>query len=262
MLPEAEHYARVAAFLCVELLRNGADEDLEFAFTRTEPILELTLERMRLADHALLGLVGELLVLAVALESAPDADTTELARGWDGWRPSLRDFSWGTVGVEAKTTTGPTSTHTVTGTHQVEADTAAGETGLFLISIGVRPTEPHENTVSLPGLADRILARLDASAASMFLVHLREYGAVTGFGYDHATMHDDPAFAMAFEVTFVRGYDMRDENVAVLRSADIAEHQHVNPRSLRFAVQLPVTVTGDMNPVVGPHQVVGAILGR
>lgn len=260
-LPQAEHFERVAAFLCVEMLRNGADEDLQAAFTRTEPILELALERMRPANQALLGLIGELLVLASALESSHDSDTAALAHGWDGWRPSLRDFSWGATGVEVKTTTGPTSTHIVAGTHQVDTDTANGESRLYFVSIGARLTEPHQNSVTLPTLVDRILARLTSVGAdtNSFLAHLREYGAASGFGYDHATMREEPAFSASFEITFVRAYDMGDENVAVLRSADVAQYQHISPGSLRFAVQLPVAVTGDLNPVVGLHQAIMAI---
>jgi hypothetical protein len=263
VLPEAGHFDRVAAFLCVELLRNGADEDLALAFARTEPILELTLERLRPSDQSLLGLLGEMLFLAAACEAADDSHVAYVVGGWDGWRPSLRDFSWGRIGVEAKTTTGPTSTHSVQGTHQVEPDTDNGEDLLFLLSVGLRPIDPHPNTVTLPGLVDRILSRLTAAGVEpdTFLVRLREYGATVGFGYDHTTMREDPAFTEAFEVGFVRAYDMTDENVSVIRSDDVAEHQHVNPRSLRFTVQLPVTVSGDINPIVGLNQAAAAILG-
>lgn len=263
VLPEAGHFDRVAAFLCVELLRNGADEDLALAFARTEPILELTLERLRPSDQSLLGLLGEMLFLAAACEGAEDSHVASVVGGWDGWRPSLRDFKWGRIGVEVKTTTGPTSTHSVQGTHQVEPGTDNGEDLLFLLSVGLRPIDPHPNTVTLPGLVERILSRLTAAGLEpdTFLVRLREYGAATGFGYDHTSMREDPAFTEAFEVGFVRAYDMTDENVAVIRSDDVAQHQHVNPRSLRFAVQLPVTVSGDINPIVGLNQAAVAILG-
>ena len=264
VLPEAGHFERVAAFLCTEVLRNGADDDLALAFSRTEPILELTLERLRLSDQSLLGLIGEMLFLTSACEAADDAHLATVISGWCGWRPSLRDFSWGRTGVEVKTTTGPTSTHTVQGTHQVETDNDNGEDTLFLLSIGLRPTEPHTNSVSLPGLVARILSRLAAVGLEpdTFLVQLREYGAASGFGYDHRSMSADPAFTVAYEIAFVRAYDMTDDGVAVIRSGDVAEHQHVNPRSIRFAVQLPVTVSGDLNPIVGLHQAAAAILGR
>jgi len=264
VLPDAGHFDRVAAFLCVELLRNGADEDLALAFARTEPILELTLERLRPSDQSLLGLIGELLFLAAACEAADASHVASVVGGWHGWRPSLRDFSWGRIGVEVKTTIGPTSTHSVQGTHQVEPDTGNGEDLLFLLSVGLRPPiDPHPNTVTLPGLVDRILSRLTAAGVEpdTLLVRLREYGATAGFGYDHRSMREDPAFTVAFEVGFVRAYDMTDQNVAVIRSDNVAEHQHVNPRSLRFVVQLPVTVSGDVNPVVGLSQAAAAILG-
>lgn len=263
VLPDAGHFDRVAAFLCVELLRNGADADVALAFARTEPILELTVERMRLSDQTFLGLVGEMLFLAAACEAADDVRVASIVGGWDGWRPSLRDFSWGRTGVEVKTTTGLVSTHSVSGTHQVEPDTDNGEDLLFLLSVGLRPIDSHTNTVTLPGLVDRILSRLAASSVEhdAFLVRLLEYGASSGFGYDHRSMSTDPSFTVAFEVGFVRAYDMTDENVAVIRSDDVAEHQHINPRSLRFSVQLPATVSGDVNPIVGLNQAAAAILG-
>jgi hypothetical protein len=48
----------------------------------------------------------------------------------------------------------------------------------------------------------------------------------------------------------------------VLRRADAIARQHVELTSLRYSVDLPVTVSGDLNPTVGLQQVAKAILGH
>ncbi len=268
VLPAVGHFDQVAAFLCTELLRSGADDHLEQAFKRMEPILELAIERLRLSDDAFLGLVGELLLLNAICQRADDADVAIAVEAWDGWQQSLRDLSCGAIGVEVKTTTRSTSTHRIQGTHQVEPnDDGTGgrvEAGLYLVSIGLRTAAPSENTLTVPYLVDRILGRLHAigrqDAANIFLSHVREYGSWSGFGYDHRTMCDDAAFARPFVVTFVRAYDMTDENIAVLRRSDVVAHQHVETGSLNYTIDLPSRVSGDLNPVVGLNQAAAVIL--
>lgn len=269
LLPAVGHFDEVAAFLSTELLRNGADNDLRTAFRKTEPIISLVIERLWLSDGALLGLAGELLLINALCQRAPDDDVAQVVQAWDGWRQSLRDFTWGTVGVEVKTTRGSTSTHQVQGTHQVElydGETANWhETGLILVSIGLRVVTPHDNSFTVPMLVDRVVGRLHDvgrdDAAEVFLARVREYGSGSGFGYDHRTMPHDASFARAFDTTFVRAYDMTDENVSVLRRADVVARQHVNADSLTYTIDLPVRASGDLNPVVGISQAAAAILG-
>ena len=268
LLPAVGHFDEIAAFMCTELLGNAVDSDLKTAFQKTEPIISLLIERLWLSDDALLGLAGELLLINALCQRAPDDDVARVVQAWDGWRQSLRDFAWGTVGVEVKTTRGSTSTHQVQGTHQVELyDGETGgwqETGLILVSIGLRVVTPHDNSFTVPMLVDRIVGRLHDvgrnDAAEVFLVRVREYGSGSGFGYDHLTMSHDASFARAFETAFVRAYDMTDANVSVLRQADVVVHQHVDASSLAFTIDLPASVSGDLNPVVGISQAAAAIL--
>ncbi|MCX7522589.1 PD-(D/E)XK motif protein [Microbacterium sp. STN6] len=267
LLPAAGHFDEIAAFLCTELLMNGADSDLGTAFKKTEPIIRLVIGRLWLSDGALLGLAGELLLIDALCQRADDV--AQVVEAWDGWRQSLRDFTWGTTGVEVKTTSGSTSTHQVQGTHQVELySEEAGswqESGLILVSIGLKAVTPHANSFTVPMLVDRIVGRLyDASrddVAEVFLARVREYGTESGFGYDHRTMSHDVSFARSFETNFVRAYDMTDENISVLRRADVTPHQHVNASSLTYSIDLPVRVSGDLNPVLGISQTATAILG-
>jgi hypothetical protein len=47
------------------------------------------------------------------------------------------------------------------------------------------------------------------------------YGSESGIGYEHATMANEAPFTAPFSVTFVRGYDMADPAVEVLRRDDV-----------------------------------------
>ncbi|MCP5934038.1 hypothetical protein NL369_28385, partial [Klebsiella pneumoniae] len=49
LLPAAGHFDQVAAFLCTELLRNGASENPGRAFWKAEPVIELAIQRLRIA---------------------------------------------------------------------------------------------------------------------------------------------------------------------------------------------------------------------
>ena len=267
ILPAQGHFDQVAAFICVELLRAGADTDLPHALAETEPLIALLFERLWLSDSALLGVAGELLVLAAVVEGASDEDVAVVVEGWAGWQRSLRDLTLGSVGVEIKTTTRTTSSHQIQGTHQIEADSdgAAGmrESRLFLVSVGLKRSPTHENTVAVPTLVESIVTRLRVvgrdDVAAVLLARVREYGAWSGFGYDHLTMSTDPAFAVDFEVGFVRAYDMSDPNVAVLRRSDVLEYQHVEAASLSYVLDLPPKVTGDLNPIAGLQKVAAAL---
>lgn len=268
LLPGIGYFDQVAAFLCAELLRLGIDDDLERAFSEAEPILELAIERLRLSDGAFLGLAGELLLIGSLCRCAEDAVVARVVESWQGWHPSLRDFSWGTLGVEVKATSRASSTHQIQGTHQVELNDGEGggqaETGLYFVSIGLEGTGPHENSSTVPELTEGILERLCVVGRSdlvePFLARVKEYGSGAGFGYDHHTMRSDPAFTRTFVVAFVRAYDMTDTTIAVIRRDDAARYQHVDPGTVRYSVRLPTQITGDLNPVVGLNQTALAIL--
>ncbi len=268
LLPALSHYDQVVAFICTELVRNGADIDLDGSFARTEPIIELAIEQLQMSSDAMLGLVGELLLLDALCRNSEPGGLPQVLASWDGWQRSARDFSLDTVGIEVKTTRRDTSSHLVQGVHQVEV--ADGENGgvpesrLVLVSVGVRPGEPEDDSFTIPILVDRITALLeDAGLQDLvdgFLNHVAEYGSWSGLGYDHRAASRDPAFAVPYVTKFFRGYDMTDSSVEVLRRDDIAIHHHVDSGSVRFRIDLPLAISAN-NPVNQPNQVARAILG-
>jgi len=268
-LPALMHFDQVAAFICTELLRNGADTSLQSAFAKTEPIIELAIERFRVSHQIVVGLTGELLLLEALCRGAADAQVGRVIGSWDGWKRSSRDFDLEGVGVEVKTTTGNTSTHFVEGVHQVErnSDSVNGqlEHHFFLVSIGLQAVGGYEDPINVPWLVDRILERMrttgsDESAVGEFLYRVSEYGSDSGVGYKHGTQTPDPAFAAGFLTTFFRAYDMGDEAIQVLRRQDVSVRAHVDIGSVNFRIDLPAIVSLG-NPIVGANQVASAILG-
>lgn len=267
-LPALGHFDQVGAFIAAELLREQADTNLERAFAVTEPLIELAIKRLEISENAILGLIGELLLLDALCRRVDDLLVGPIIQAWDGWRRSARDLRWESTGVEIKTTTRTTSSHTIHGVHQIEpaasTDDEPGEARLILVSIGLRHADLHMPALSIPALVESIVKRLNAAGASgsvnEFLTRVAMYGSESGIGYEHATMANEAPFTAPFTATFIRGYDMTDPAVQVLRRDDVVAHQHVDAQSLTFRVELPATINLE-NPVAGARRVAEAILG-
>lgn len=266
-LPALGHFDQVGAFIAAELLREKADANLERAFSVVEPLIELAIKRLEISENAILGLVGELLLLDALCRRADDPQVGPVVQAWDGWRRSARDLTWKGTGVEIKTTTRVTSSHVIDGVHQIEpmpvTDDAPGEARLLLVSIGLCQADPNAPALSIPSLVESIVNRLTATGAggtvNEFLTRVAAYGSESGIGYEHSTMVNEAPFTTPFTVTFIRGYDMADPAVEVLRRDDVVAHQHVDAQSLTFRVDLPATISLD-NPVAGARRVAEAIL--
>ncbi len=267
LLPALGHFDQVGAFIAAELLREKADDDLERAFAVTEPLIELAIKRLEISENAILGLVGELLLLDALCRRADDLHVGPIVQAWDGWRRSARDLTWEGTGVEIKTTTRSTSSHSIHGVHQIEpapaTDDDPGEARLLLVSVGLHQADLNVPALSIPSLVVSIVERLTATGASglidEFLIRVEMYGSESGIGYEHVTMAKEAPFTTPFTVTFIRGYDMADPAVEVLRRDDVVAHQHVDAQSLTFRVELPATISV-ANPVAGTRRVAEAIL--
>jgi hypothetical protein len=204
----------------------------------------------------LVGLIGELLLLDALLRAAPSGSAHDLFCAWFGFKPSSRDFQLGTVGIEVKTTTGPASSHIIHGVHQVELGQSVHgeqETSLFLVSLGLRwLDDPMTGGSSLPDLVDAILGRLaDDDDRKALLAAVRSYGGDSVLGYNHEDDRNRRRFRRRFELKFERSYDMVDDSIKVLRSAQLDGLTHLEASSLTYRVNLPNQVRGDLNPMVG-----------
>jgi hypothetical protein len=273
LLPAAGHFEQVAAFLCTELLRNDATTDLPEAFAQTEPLIELAIDELMLADEALIGLCGEMLVLNALLRYAPDTRVGALVEAWKGHRETPRDFQLESRGVEVKTTTRSTSSHLFTGVHQLEVGhgvDGAEEAAYMLMSLGLEwvDSEDGENTTSLPELIDAGLERITnalGSSADAYIGelvgHIADYGSPTALGYDHTTMLESARFSRRFRLRFARGYDIGDSAIRLLTTDDMRQRPFIDVESLHLRVNLPDEVTGNLNPVVGLSNCAQRILG-
>lgn len=262
LLPSAGHFEQVAAFLSTELVRNGASDDIARAFATTEPLIELAIADLMMADEVLLGLCGEMLVLHALVQAVPDYEVAQVLTSWKGYRDTARDFQLGRVGVEVKTTTHLSSSHRFRGIHQLEV--GHGVDGQFedtfaLLSIGVEwtsPDEPHATT--LPELIEFMIERTRAALGGQaeprvvdFLDRLAMYGSPTTIGYDHRTMSSSGRFSRPLRVLFARCYDMGDEAIHLLTTDDMRSRPLIDSDSLHARINLPDRVRGDVNPVIG-----------
>lgn len=256
VLSSAEHFDGVAAFICTELVAKGIEHDPVDAFRSAEPVIALALRRAALSNQAMVGLAGELYVLARLTQLLPHR-THQVVDGWFGSVPSSRDLQLGPVGVEIKTTTGGQSHHHISGLHQVEVGAsvdAVPETHLLLLSIGVEWLPASAETGrSIPELVEVVSAGLgeDSARRDAFIARVKQYGGDAAIGYDHDSQRHSARYVQPFVTTFERLYDLADERIKLLRTEDVREATHVDVSSINYRLQLPSTVTGDRNPVIG-----------
>jgi hypothetical protein len=272
VIPGDPHFIGVVALIVDELLRNGFDINPQLAFVRSEALIEMALERAGVSDESVLGLLGELIVLEqfLVLHPAPGIRHRFLDI-WTGYQRASRDFSGNGVSIEVKATTRNRSRHHISNLDQVtptSTQSGSGSDALFLVSVGLLPSQTSGRSVA--SQADRICQLLTrdlpteeaAHLCGSFLQCLRQYGVAPGggVGYDHDLMQSWPMFASAWEIRFLRIYDMSDELLLIPRRSDFARFQHTVDGSMRFEIDLPDVVRGDINPTADASEVVRRLL--
>lgn len=255
VLPAADHFDGVAAFICSELIANGVSDSVAAAFRRSEPVIALALRRATLGNQVLVGLAGELFVLARLVDAWPER-AAQVVAGWFGSRPSSRDLQLGPIGIEIKTTTQSESVHHIQGIHQVERGVSVDdepETHLFLLSVGIEWLPAGSTTgFRIPELVEKIAASLaDSAQRDEFLDRVHQYGGDTGIGYDHRTQQRSQRYRRPFHTRFERLYDLDDDRIRLLLSPDVAIATNVDVDSISYRIRLPAQVRGDINPVAG-----------
>lgn len=272
VLPAAGHFEKVAALISTDLLNNGAEHDLETAFSQTEPLIDLAIGDLLLADETFLGLCGEMLVLRSLLREAPPADRPMVLRSWFGYRETPRDFQIGFTGIEVKATTTEASSHLFAGVHQTEVGHGVNgleENTLFVCSVGLEWARHGAavSTTSLPEMVEEVSHLVLGAGRSMterdlvdFFRNVARYGNSREFGYDHHTMSEFSRFDRRFSVRFVRLYDMGDDTIRLITTDDLNQRPFIDSASLSFRINLPNRVNGDLNPVTGLSNATKAIL--
>lgn len=258
LLPEGEHVDAIAAAILVELLRHDVQEDVQVAFTRTEPLISLALSESAPQSAVVTGLAGELLTMRY-LRLVPGVTPSQALSMWKGYGRSSRDFEVGAVGFEVKATTTGESRHHIEGWYQVEpgvtADPEVLETGLNIVSIGIQWLQPGiEGAFTIENLVKSLRAGLTESEWLQLLSFVRGYcGEV--FTVDDDGAAADSAFTTSFECGEVRLFDMTDPAIRVLTQGDLEDKVHTVPDSVSFEILLP-RVVGLGNPLLGWDAVV------
>ncbi len=269
VLPPASYFLAVATLLAVELHRAGlgTDRPLQDVIDEVEPIIEMALRRGALGESHQVGLLGELLCLEVLMDAVlrhPELRMSVLDM-WQGHRQGLRDFRIGGAAIEVKTTQQESSSHKISGLHQVEPTDVDGvvEDALFMLSVGLAASE-HEGQ-TLPEVVQRIVDRLADPATHpgglsplqrRFLDDVSRYGSGASRGYDHGTMAQWQVYGERFRATFTpRLYDLADPDVRIIRRRDLAG-TYVSPADIQYRIDLEPNING-MNPVASwQHTVV------
>lgn len=259
-LPRGDAFRTATAAIVAELFRRGIDaRPTVEVFAEVEPFIALVLRRVLLPDDSVLGLVGELLVLKELLVALGEKRTSVVDPTcvWRGWQQQARDFALGPTSIEVKSTGLNVSRHAISGFEQVEPRSLDGGSteALFIASIGLRRAAVS-GPLSIAGLADQIieLIRTGPEAAdgeAKFVQRLGQYGPEGFQGYKHPEMRDQESYALSFTTTFVpRIYDMSDENIRIVRRADLArDFPFVLTQGVRYTMELPGSVPGSIeNP--------------
>lgn len=262
VLETGEQFDAAGALICVELTQQGYQDDPEAAFSLAEPVIEMVMARADDEAAAITGLAGELLVLDWLTTGLSLNAADAVIEAWHGWRPSSRDLQLGRLGVEVKTTATSASVHHIQGWHQVEVGPAVDgtqETALFLLSIGVRWLGATGDAgTSIRHLSSRIAGRLTGLSSRQFLARVRAYGGIHS-EVDAEGLVNSESTRRRFVTTFERLYDMSDPRIRVLRRGDLTQYPSVVTDSVKFSINLPNSVRGDLNPVVGRRAILAEL---
>lgn len=248
------HFGPATAFLAEEFYRNGVVSSAQNALTATEPLIELILRRHSNSHEKSLGLIGELWVLRELVAGADsEADLVWAFDSWKGHSSTARDFELGPGDVlEVKATTGPTSEHRIHGIAQGDPkrDGAGRQQEDFhLVSLGFMEVPRGIEEVSGIGLLreirDHFARRLGSSQAEAFSQILIQ--RVRKATSDPATIGNDgtspdPRLNKAWNLNFIRIYDMSDPAILCLRHAQIEESTLVAPHRIHYDLKLPDSV--------------------
>ena len=270
VLPPDPHFVAIAALVTEELLRHGVGLTPQTAFEAVEPIVEMALRGTTITEDALLGLFGELHLLAQLLQHS--TTTTKQAKcieAWRGYEQSSRDFVFTSgIEIEVKTTRRAESTHPISRLSQVDPyRTTAGVPieHLYLVSLGVAPDDNQGQSV--PDLMEEILESLGNAAdpeghnaiQKLFLELVAHYGS-GGRGYVHEEMKGWSAYSTKWSISWNRTYSMNDEALRVLRRSDLTTLPHVDPDSVQITVRLPTDPVSLGNPAQGLQELVTRVL--
>lgn len=263
VFPADEHFIGIVALISTELVRAGLGvSSLEDVFRRIEPVIEIALRGNSLDDEFIIGLIGELILLEGLLDIVSKQPKLQflVLEMWRGHLSGTRDFVVGDQGIEVKTTRHDSSSHSITGLHQISlgGSTEHDEKGLWLFSVGLARCTSGGQT--LPEITQRILVKFSEKKSevvfsplqNMFLKNVAAYGGNPHKGYNHVSMSKDPAYLVRYRTTFSpRLYNLLDEDVRLIRSVDLA-NTFVAEKTMKYQIDFPDAINFE-NPSASWH---------
>ena len=249
-VPQGEQFHIASTTIAIELLRRGIEtRPTPDVFSEVEAFIELVIRRVLLPPDAIIGLLGELIVLDYAIDAwgklAPE-ERPDVCSIWRGYSRQSRDFAFHRLAMEVKTTTGPSSRHHIGGLDQVEPRVLDGglTEELFLVSVGIAEASAGSSRFSIAGLTSRIVEKLTEHDAVRFLDQLEQYGPEDCVGYCHDSMADWGPYLQRYRLTFEpRVYNMADPLLRLIKRADLQD-TCVLPEGISYQVHLPDVVPG------------------
>lgn len=158
------------------------------------------------SDDEILGLVGELLLLKRLVSASP-----HLWQGWNGPLGSARDYSWGTVDIEAKASRmAGESRLTVNGLEQLEPEEGRD----LLIHHSVLTNNPV-GTIDVPGLVDEIRVQIsDLEGFDTRLVSAGFLSQQRDLWLEHRfTLHGSHIYRVSEDFPRIRKSDFPDDSL-------------------------------------------------
>lgn len=262
-LPSEPYFDSLVASIMSEYLRLEALVGHAKAFGSCEDLIALAFDKTAMQPQVPVGLAGELYLLHTLLSHSQESSSREIFGWWIGHGRTSRDFEIRDIGIEVKTTTGSTSTHSISSISQVEPGLSASlkESRLYLLSIGIVWLPPEsDGGTSIRDLVNEILNLLDNDLRPTFQNQLRAYGGDLSRNFDSTAEQVDEIYERAFRINFTRMYDMGDKLIRVLKSADTESFGHVDSDSISYRIKLPSQVRGEINPVADLDEILEILL--
>jgi len=257
-IPHQDEISKVIAKTVEQIMDENWFTDATISqkqFTKFETVVAKGIMNFSFDDNSKLGLIGELYVLDLIMNLAPDAiNRNTIVSSWQGHRTKSRDFIFEQHCIEVKSTTSNESTHHIHNLNQVDSiDDDGGITKLFLASIGI---EFSELGFSIPSVVESIISKIpDSEVQNQFLHNVQKYG-IHMIGYNHKVMNNWIQFQDTHSINFERYYEMSDPNINVLRYSDVAEMSAVIEKSIKFKIKLDPVIQGSID---NPKNMIGLL---
>ncbi|NRQ50397.1 hypothetical protein [Aeromicrobium stalagmiti] len=235
-LPPLAHFDQFVAFICAEMLRQGAETDLESSFHATEPLIELAFTQHGTAERSLHALAARVLLLSRIVENSGDTALPRIMEAFCN-SPAYRDLRTEGHGVIVRTS--DQSASAVDINHPAEVSLDDDESSLTLLQL-VLSRGLAGDGFDIPELVDRLVARLRTAAhewVNPFISWVETFRRSDTFGYVHDDSRDSAFYGRQFSLDSASTINLASQSAGVLRTSDLATYPAVIPGSVSYKIR-------------------------